>query len=67
MTPYGPGRVRSMRHSLFVYDDDDGLVEKMASFLRLIPGTSSLRHLQENVAAMTVGLDDHDFQLISQI
>jgi len=32
-----------------------------------IPGTSSLRHLRENVAATSVRLDDSAFQLISQL
>jgi pyridoxine 4-dehydrogenase len=33
----------------------------------LIPGTSSLRHLHENVAAGSVSLDHHAFQRISQL
>jgi aryl-alcohol dehydrogenase-like predicted oxidoreductase len=33
----------------------------------LIPGTSSVRHLHENVAAASVALDNHDLQLISEL
>ena len=32
-----------------------------------IPGTSSIEHLEENVAAATVSLTDEDYQILSQV
>jgi pyridoxine 4-dehydrogenase len=39
----------------------------MAPTVLLIPGTSSLSHLRENVAAARVHLDSRALQLISQL
>lgn len=39
----------------------------LASNILLIPGTSSLHHLRENLAATDVSLDDRDCRLISQL
>ena len=39
----------------------------IAPHVLLIPGTSSLRHLHENMAAGSVSLDHHAFQRISQL
>ncbi len=32
-----------------------------------IPGTSSIEHLEENVAAASVRLTDEDYQILSQV
>jgi pyridoxine 4-dehydrogenase len=32
-----------------------------------IPGTSSIEHLEENVAASSVRLTDEDYQILSQV